>query len=119
MAKEDAAEPLAGSFPVVLEVLAHPDQVPEGFLLRGWHPDRRQLAGSVKPGQHLDIEPIGLHSTAWSAQGERRGYDVTKHTQSDEKAVCVVACGARLVAGGQWPADSTNELAQGRPVCSR
>jgi hypothetical protein len=72
---------LDGPAAILLEVLPDPDEIPDGLLLRGGHPDRGELAGAVQPGQvagvqavRLDVDPgtAGDQGGAMTSQGTPR-----------------------------------------------
>jgi hypothetical protein len=43
---------------------AQPDQVAHGFVIRVRNPDRRQLSGPMKAGEHGGVATISLHPIA-------------------------------------------------------
>ncbi len=53
-------EALDGPAAILLEILPHTDEVPNGFLLQGGDSDCGELARSVQAGQVASVQPIGL-----------------------------------------------------------
>ena len=49
-------------------------QVPHGLVRRVRNPNFRQFSGSVHPGQHRRIAPVGLHPVSRLLRDQRRGH---------------------------------------------
>jgi hypothetical protein len=72
-------------------------------VLRLRHPDRRQLAGPVQPGQRRRVPPVDLDPLARPARNETWGNHHTVVATVPELPVDPVAAGSGLVGKAQRP----------------
>ena len=99
MAEKEGAEPLAGSRLHVLHVLPGASQIPHRLALGLRHPDRRQLAGPMEPGQGGGIPPIVLDPISRAARHLRGGGQQALGTQRAQEPVGLVTTWTRLASG--------------------
>ena len=93
VSKQKRIEPLTGLALNVLSIGARTREVTDGFLLQVRHPHRRQLAGSVQPGQAQPIPTVRLHPLSSLARNQRRRHHRALMTPLGQCAVQSVATG--------------------------
>lgn len=99
--QQELAQPVAGSQLFLVGCLTSSHQIPQRLVDRVRHPDRRQLPGSVAPGQLVRVQLVGIDSVARLGRDQRRRHDFTGHTQLRELPVQHVACRPCLLADAQ------------------
>jgi hypothetical protein len=77
------------------------NQVTHGFMGGVGHPDRCQLAGTVKLGQHHRVAPIGLHPVARLDWDQRRSHHNALMPTAGQRPVQPITTRAAFVAKAQ------------------
>jgi hypothetical protein len=86
---------------IILQVLAHTDQVADGLFCGRGHAYRGELAGAVQPSEVGSVEPVGLHALARASRDQGGSDDVAGHVQVGQESMNAVAGGAGFVTGDE------------------
>ena len=91
---------------------AQPDQIAHGFMIGVRHPDRRQLSGPMKTGEHGRVTTICLHPIARLRGDQRRRHHVAPMAEACELAINAIAARSGLITKRQRLAGTPKTAAE-------
>jgi hypothetical protein len=120
MPEEELGQAVAGRHEVLADILASPDEIPDGLLVRGGDADSGEFAGAIQARELGGVAPVGLDAVTGALGNQGRGDDVADDPHRRELPIELEPTGPRF--GWWWTPPRLTRVhtkAAGRFILSR